>query len=76
MTIATACLGITPSDTANLPGATTGGIWVGAAGTVTVTLLGGNLGVFVATGSGVIPVCATKVWQTGTGSGLNLMGLK
>lgn len=62
---------ITPSDTLLLPGATTGGIWVGGTGTLTVTTVGGTKVEFQAIPAGtLIPIVATQVWSTGTSATL------
>lgn len=56
---------ITPSDTVNLPGATTGGIYVGTGGTLTVTFLSGAT-VQLTVPAGLAPIVVTRVWSTGT----------
>ena len=66
---------ITPNDSASLPGATTGGIYVGSTGTLQVTLTGGATIEFLAVPAGaIVPVIATKVWSTNTSAG-SLIGL-
>jgi hypothetical protein len=73
--IATSAFAITKSDTALLPGATTGGIHVGIGGTVTVTMAsGGNPVEFTAATGTVLPISAIQVWSTGT-SASDLVGL-
>lgn len=62
---ANSAFAITPSDTANLPAATTAGIYVGSAGTITLTLLSGAT-VQITAVAGLLPVVAVKVFSTGT----------
>jgi len=60
---------VAPSDTVDLPGPSTGGLYVGTAGTLTVTMLNGDICAFVTTISGtVLPIMAKRVWNTGTGA--------
>ena len=58
---------VTPSDSADLT-YTSRGVYAGAAGgDLRVTLLGGDTVTFVGLAGGVIhPICATRVWSTGT----------
>lgn len=65
MASATSAFAITPSDTADLPGITTGGIIVGVAGTVVITLAGG-ITVSFNLAAGYFPIAAKRIWSTGT----------
>ncbi len=66
---------ITPSDSSDLPGVATGGIYVGGAGAVTVTLKNGSTVTFSAVPVGTtLYIQAKRVWATGTGATL-LVGL-
>ena len=56
---------ITPSDTVDLPGATTGGIYVAVGGTLTVTFVSGAVATLTVP-AGLAPIVATRVWSTGT----------
>lgn len=63
---------VTPSDTVNIP-AVTGGVnngcvlYVGGAGTLKVTTIGGDEVTFTGVPTGTfIPVHVVKVWATGT----------
>lgn len=69
---------IVPSDSANLPGATTGGIWIGTTGSgnLTITTLTGQKIAFAGlVGGTLFPIVAAKIWATGTDV-TNLVGLK
>ena len=74
MIYATGGFAITPSDSANLPGATTAGIVATAAGTITATLLNGSTVTFQIAAGIMMPIIATKVFSTGT-SASGLVGL-
>jgi hypothetical protein len=65
---------ITPSDTALLPGATTGGILVAVGGTLTVTFLSGAKAQLTVP-AGFVPIIVTQVWSTGTAA-TGLSGLQ
>ena len=64
---------ITPSDSVDLPGATTGGIYVGTGGTLVVTFISGATAQLTVP-AGLAPICVTRVWNTGT-SASDLSGL-
>jgi len=65
---------ITPSDTVDLPGATTAGILVASGGTLQVTMLNGKvLATTVAAGWNNLVV--TRVWNTNTAA-TGLTGLQ
>lgn len=73
--MAHAAIAITPSDTANLPGATVGGIYIGGAGNITVQPLAGGpavalVGLPVGT---MVPLVVNKVFATGT-TATNIVG--
>jgi hypothetical protein len=57
--------GIVPSNTLGL-NYTTRALCCGAAGTVTVDMAGGQIGVTLTLGIGISPVHVTKVYSTGT----------
>jgi len=75
--VATAAFSITPSDTANLPGNTTGGIWVGGAGNITLLPVNGSAAItLTAVPAGtLLPIVAQKVFAGGT-SATQLVGLR
>jgi hypothetical protein len=59
---------VTPSDTADLL-ATSRAIYVGSAGSIRVTLAGGETVTFSAASNGWHPIRATRIWATGTTAG-------
>lgn len=62
---------VTPSDTANLPGVATGGLYVGGAGNLTVQLANGDAVTLTAVPAGtLVPLIANKVFATGTSATL------
>ncbi len=65
---------VTPSDTVDLPGASTAGIYVGVGGTLTVTMLSGQIVALVVV-AGLVPIIATRVWSTGTAA-TNIISLR
>ena len=65
MRYATSGFAITPSDSVDLPGPTTAGIYVATAGTLTVTLSSGAK-ISTTVPTGLAPLVATRVWSTGT----------
>lgn len=58
-------LGITPSDTVNLPSPTQA-ISVGVAGTVTVDMAGGQKNQLLTLPAGMFTIQVTKIYATGT----------
>ncbi len=57
---------VTPSDSVDLTYVTRG-IYVGATGTLKVTMLGGEAVTFTGLAAGVIhPIRASRIWATGT----------
>jgi hypothetical protein len=56
---------VTPSDTVDLS-AVTRAIYVGTAGDLKVTMLGGQTVTFTAAPAGWHPICATRVFATDT----------
>ena len=56
---------ITPSDSADLPGATTAGIYVAVGGVLQVTTLDGRV-IAPTVPAGLAPIIATRVWSTNT----------
>lgn len=64
---------ITPDDGADLPHVTTA-LNVSTPGTVRVTTLDGSIADLTVTAGYAFPVCARRVWQTGT-SATGLRGL-
>ncbi len=65
---------ITPSDTADLAYATRA-VWCGAAGNITVTMLGGGTVTLHHDAHRLLPIRITKVWETGTTNNTNLVAL-
>lgn len=65
---------ITPSDTADLAYATRA-VWCGAAGNITVTMLGGGTVTLNHDAHQLLPIRITKVWETGTTNNTNLVAL-
>ncbi len=65
---------ITPSDTVDLPGPTTAGVYVGTGGTLTVTFVGQTRSVQLTVPAGLAPIVVSKVWAAGT-SATGLSGL-
>lgn len=65
---------ITPSDTALLPGATTGGINVAVGGTLSVDFQNGQKNVQLTVPAGFVPIIVTRIYSTGT-SATGLIGL-
>lgn len=65
---------VTPSDTDELPGASTAGLFIGTGGTLTVTLLSGKK-ISTTVPAGLFPVVATQVWASGTGAS-NIVSLR
>jgi hypothetical protein len=64
-------LGVLPSDTFNLPFPSQFLSFVGASGgvtlgTVTVDTVGGEIGVAITLPAGLWPICARKIYATGT----------
>lgn len=56
---------VTPTNSTNLPAGPCRGLLVGTAGTIVAVTFNGNNRTFYAP-VGVIPVCFTQVWATGT----------
>jgi hypothetical protein len=65
---------VTPSDTVELRGASTAGLYVGAGGTLTVTLLDGTK-VAMLVVAGLVPIVVRQVWAGGTGA-TNIIALR
>lgn len=67
---------VVPADGADLT-QTTRGLYIGVSGNVRLTLAGdadGTFVTFLAVPVGVLPVCAKRVWATGTGA-TNILAL-
>lgn len=56
---------VTPNDTQGI-GSPTTYLSLGAAGTVTVDMYGGEVGIVITLPAGLYPLCVTKVYSTGT----------
>jgi hypothetical protein len=65
---------VVPSDTVDLPGASSAGLYVGVGGTLTITTLNGAK-VQMTVVAGLVPVVATRVWSTGTAA-TNIVSLR
>ena len=57
---------ITPSDSADIPGAYVRAIIVGGDGNVNATFADGSTGVFAAIAGQIYPMNITRVWSTST----------
>lgn len=69
MAFATGASGVTKSDSADLPSPSTGGLYIGGAGSgnLTVTMLDGSRVAFAGLTAGtLLPIVVTRVWSTGT----------
>ena len=70
----TSAFGITKSDTTVLP-ATWGGVFVGGAGNVVVTMLSGEVATFTGVTAGqILPIVVTKVMNATTAT--NMTGMR
>ena len=65
---------VVPSDTVDLPGASSAGLYVGVGGTLTITTNNGTK-VTMTVVAGLVPVVATRVWSTGTAA-TNIVSLR
>jgi len=65
---------VTPSDTVDLPGGVWDALYVGTAGTLTVTMMDGTKVAFGAA-TGWMPIRVSRVWATGTAAS-NIVAVK
>lgn len=75
--MARSAFNVVPSDTANLPGATTSGLYIGGAGSgnLTITVSSGKTLTLTGLAAGtLLPIIVTRVWSTGTDT-TNMVGL-
>ena len=64
---------VVPSDTADLAFASKG-VWVGGAGDLVVTMMGGEKVKFTAVPAGtLLPICVSRIWSTSTTATLVLV---
>jgi hypothetical protein len=64
--LARAAWPVTPSDTVDLVGVTTAGLWVGGAGAITLTTTSGQTVTLASVPTGLLPILVKRVWNTGT----------
>lgn len=57
---------VTPSDSVDLTRKAYKGLWVGVAGAIKVTTVGGSTVTFTGVPVGLFPVAVKRVWATGT----------
>ena len=74
-TFARGAFNVVPSDSVDLPGVTSAGLWIGTTGSLTITLVTGATASFASIPVGLFPVLVRKVWSTGT-TASNMVGLQ
>jgi hypothetical protein len=69
-------IAVTASDATADPNGPFWGLYVGAAGNITLTTLAGSTVLLTAVPLGILKVGCTRVWSTGTAAASTLIGLK
>lgn len=66
---------VTPSDSVDLVGVTSAGLWVGTSGNIQVTLVSGQIVLLNGVPTGLLPILAKRIWSTNT-TASNMVGLQ